>query len=102
MTTGFKVDFLTGGPPFQGLCRDISEAGIRAEFDDPIVVGDSGLLILRPPTGVLELRAQVAYIEKRQIGLLFLFQTPWERKMTIEFIAGIASDAGTSPVVRLP
>jgi hypothetical protein len=102
MTTGFNVDFLTGGSPFLGLCRDVSDAGIGAEFDDPIDVGDSGLLILRPPTGVLELRARVAYIEKRQVGLLFLFQTAWERRMTIEFIAAIASDAGTSSVVRFP
>jgi hypothetical protein len=100
MTTGFNVDFVAGGSPLRGLCRDVSDAGIRAEFDDPLIVGGCGLLILRPPTGVLELRAQVAYIEKRQVGLLFLFETPWERRMTIEFIAAIASDAGKSPIVR--
>ena len=72
-----------------GFCKDVGQAGIRAEFDDPITVGSSGLLILRPPAGVLELHAQVAYIEKRQVGLLFLFETSWERRMTIEFIASI-------------
>jgi hypothetical protein len=102
MATGFNVDFVTGGPAFHGFCRDVSDAGIRAEFDDPIVVGDSGLLILRPPAGVLEVHAQVAYIEKRQVGLLFLFQTSWERRMTIGFIAAIAHDAGTSPAGRFP
>jgi hypothetical protein len=100
MTTGFHVEFVPGASPFRGLCRDISDAGIRAEFDDPLIVGDSGLLILRPPTGVLELRAQVAYIEKRQVGLLFLFGTPWERRMTVEFIAAIANDTGTAAFVR--
>ncbi len=100
MTTGFRVDFVTGGPSFRGLCRDVSDTGIRAEFDDPLIVGGSGLLILRPPTGVLELRAQVAYIEKRQVGLLFLFETLWERRMTIEFIAAIANDGGASPRIR--
>jgi hypothetical protein len=100
MATGFQVDFVAGGAPFRGLCRDVSDAGIRAEFDDPLIVGGSGLLILRPPTGVLELRAQVAYIEKRQVGLLFLFETCWERRMTTEFIAAIANDAGTAPAVR--
>jgi hypothetical protein len=99
-TAGFQVDFLVEGSRFRGLCRDVSDAGIRAEFDDPLIVGGSGLLILRPPTGVLELRAQVAYIEKRQVGLLFLFGTPWERRMTIEFVAAIANDAGMSPIVR--
>jgi hypothetical protein len=94
------VTFIVTGSAIGGLCRDVSETGIRAEFDDPLAAGDSGLLILRPPAGVLELRAQVAYIEKRQVGLLFLFETPWERMMTIEFIAAIANDPGTSAIVR--
>ncbi len=98
--TGFQVDFIAAGRPLRGLCWDVSEAGIRAEFDDPLAVGDSGLLILRPPAGVLELRARVAYLENRQVGLLFLFETPWERTMTIEFIAMIANDPGTSAIVR--
>jgi hypothetical protein len=89
MKTGFPVEFSGEGPAFRGLCTDVSEAGIRAEFDDPIMVGSSGLLILRPPTGVLELLAQVAYVEKRQVGLLFLFETAWERRMTAEFIVAI-------------
>ena len=100
-STGFKVTFTPTGSPLSGLCRDVSETGIRAEFDDPLVTGDSGLLILRPPTGVLELRAQVAYIEKRQVGLLFLFETAWERMMTIEFIAAIANAPGMSAIVRM-
>jgi hypothetical protein len=100
MAAGFHVDFVTAGLPFRGLCRDVSDAGIRAEFDDPLTVGDSGLLILRPPTGVLELRAQVAYIEKQQVGLLFLLETPWERRMTIEFVAAIGNQGGRSAIVR--
>jgi hypothetical protein len=39
-------------------------------------------------------------MEKRQVGLLFLFETAWERTMTIEFIAAIANDPGTSAIVR--
>jgi hypothetical protein len=99
-STGFNVTFIAGGSPLSGFCRDVSDTGIRGEFADPLATGDSGLLILRPPAGVLELRAQVAYIEKRQVGLLFLFETPWERMMTIEFIAAIANDPGTSAIVR--
>jgi hypothetical protein len=102
MTTGFTVEFATGGPPFRGLCRDVSDAGIRAEFDDLIEVGSSGLLILRPPTGVLEIPARVAYVEKRQVGLFFVFKTPWERRITNDFIAAIAKVTGTSPIVPRP
>ena len=100
MAAGFRVEFVTAGSPSRGLCRDVSDAGIRAEFDDPLNVGGAGLLNLRPPTGVLELRAQVAYIEKEQVGLLFLFETSWERRMTMEFIAAIGNDGGRSPIVR--
>jgi hypothetical protein len=80
----------------------VSDTGIRAEFDDLIEEGSSGLLILRPPTGVLEIPAQVAYVEKRQVGLLFLFETLWERRMTIEFIATIARATATSKNLRHP
>jgi hypothetical protein len=99
LETGFNADFVAGGQLFSGLCRDVSSAGIRGEFEGPITVGSDGLLILRPPIGVLELRARVAYIEKRQVGLLFLFETPWERTTTLEFIAEIAKGAGANPVV---
>ena len=101
MAVGFHVDFVIEGSPVRGLCRDVSDAGIRAEFDDPLIVGGSGLLILRPANGVLELRAQVAYIEKQQVGLLFLFETPWERRMTMEFMAAIGNDGGRSAIVRV-
>jgi hypothetical protein len=96
MATGFAVDFAPAGAPCRGLCRDVSDMGIRAEFDDLIEVGSSGLLILRPPIGVLEIPAQVAYVERRQVGLVFLFQTFWERTMMIEFIAAITKTTSTN------
>jgi hypothetical protein len=99
MAAGFHVDFVTENSSFRGLCRDVSDAGIRAEFDDPLTVGGTGLLILRPANGVLKLRAQVAYIERQQVGLLFLFETPWERRMTVEFMAAIGNDGGRSAIV---
>jgi hypothetical protein len=97
LKTGFTVDFIAGGELFTGFCRDVSNAGIRGEFEGPITVGSNGLLILRPPTGVLELHARVAYIERRQVGLLFLFKTPWERTSTLEFMAEITQGAGANP-----
>lgn len=81
------------------MCRDVSNAGIRGEFEGPVVVGSDGLLILRPPFGVLELQARVAYIEKNQVGLLFVFDTPWERTTTLEFIATIAKEPGANSLV---
>jgi len=77
ITTGFDVDFVANGETFHGICKDVGNSGIRATFDGPLVVGSSGLLILRHPVGALQLDAQVVYIEKRQVGLEFRFNTPW-------------------------
>lgn len=97
-TTGFSVDFVVGGETLHGLCRNVSDAGIRAEFDGPVpvVVGSFGLLILRHPTRLLKIKAQVDYFEKHQVGLSFLSQSPQEREMTIQFIALITNHSTTS------
>ena len=57
--TGFAVDFLVGREIFHGVCRNASDAGIRAEFDGSVVVGSSGLLVLHKPAGVLRLEARL-------------------------------------------
>ena len=102
LKTGFGVDFVAGGETLHGLCRDVGDAGICAEFDGSLAVGASGLLILRHPAGVLKLEARVAYIEKCQVGLVFLFQTPAECEITSEFIASIANDATAPRLIRFP
>jgi hypothetical protein len=102
ITTGFDVDFVAGGETLHGLCRDVSNAGIRVKLDGTVAVGDSGLLILRHPTGVLKLEAQVAYIDKCYVGLVFVFKTPWERVTAIEYMAAIASHVAAPMVVRFP
>src|ERR1039457_5367883 len=96
MPAGFIVDYFSNGETLHGLCIDVSEAGLRAEFDGSVVIGSSGILILRPPKSILKLEAQVAYVKKCQVGLVFIFQTPWERGTTNEFIAMIAKP-GTTP-----
>jgi hypothetical protein len=102
VVTGFNVEFVTAGETLQGLCRDVSDSGIRARFDGSVAVGDAGLLILRHPAGVLEIEAQVAYIDKFQVGLEFRFKTTWERELTIEYIALIVSQSAESQVVPFP
>jgi len=91
LATGFNVDFVAEGEAIHGVCKDVSDAGIRAEFDGSVTVGSSGLLILRHPTGILKLVARVAYCEKYQVGLEFLLDTPSERRMTSDFIAAIST-----------
>lgn len=91
MKTGFGVDFVSGGETLQGICGDVSDAGIRAEFSGTLVVGRSGLLILHHPKGEFQLEAQVAYTEKHWAGLVFLFKTPSDCDMAIQFVASISS-----------
>jgi hypothetical protein len=102
MATGFQVEFALGSLRAHGFCRDVSSTGIRADFEDDLIEGTCGLLILRPRTGVLEIRSQVAYVEKCQVGLLFLFDTQWEQRMTMEFVASILEDKGLPPLPAIP
>jgi hypothetical protein len=102
IAAGFDVDFVAGGETLHGICRDVSNSGIRATLNGSVAVGNSGVLILHHPMGVLELEAQVAYIEELQVGLEFLFKTPWECAMTIEFVASIANHSSTALAVRFP
>jgi hypothetical protein len=100
--TGFTVDFRSGEKTISGVCRNVSDTGIRAVLNGPVVIGSSGLLALRHPTGALQLEAQIAYIENGQAGIIFLFRTAWERGITSKFIASIANQSADLLVVRLP
>lgn len=91
MKTGFGVDFVSDGETLHGICGDVSDAGIRAEFSGFLDVGRSGLLILRHPTGIVKLEAQVAYTEKHWAGLVFVFKTPSDCDLAIQFVASISS-----------
>lgn len=102
ITTGFDVDFAVGDEILFGRCRDVSDTGIRVAFDGSVVVGDSGLLTLRHPMGILKLEAHVAYIDKTHVGLVFDFETPRERSATAEYMAGIASHGDVSTIIEFP
>jgi hypothetical protein len=100
ISAGFEIDFVVAGELHHGLCRDVSNSGIRATLDGPVAVDSSGLLFLRHPSGVLELGAQVAYTEKREVALVFLFKTPEECERATKYMASIADQADTSQVIR--
>ena len=96
MKTGFLIEFTAEEKTLHGRCLDISAAGIRAEFEGLVVVGSSGVLILRSPSGVLNLKADVAYAEKGFVGLVFRFRTPSERGVATRFIASVGHVAANS------
>jgi hypothetical protein len=100
IAAGFAVEFIVGNQSVQGMCCDVSDTGIRAEFNAALPEGAQGLLILRHSTGTLEVEAQVGYQEKAQVSLTFLFKSSWERGLAMEYIAGIANHQDTAPFVR--
>jgi hypothetical protein len=71
-------------------------------LEGSVAVGDSGVLTLRHPTGILKVQAHVAYLDKGHVGLVFVFEAPWERTAVIEYIAAIASLEVTSMIVGFP
>jgi hypothetical protein len=89
-----------GNETFVGLCRDVSDTGIRVRLDGSVVVGDAGLLTLRHPLGTFRIEAQVAYIDNCYVGLIFDFETPRERVATSEYMAVIANYAAASTLVQ--
>jgi len=102
VSTGFEVEFVVNGKALFGTCKDVSDDGVRVCVDGSLEVGDSGLLILRYRASALEVEAQVAYMQQCHVGLIFVFSTGWERQVTGEFIASIASELGDLSVVRFP
>jgi hypothetical protein len=102
ITAGFDLEFVAEGRTLQGLCEDVSNEGLRATFDGSVIVGSFGLVVFSHSAGVLELEAQVTYIDRCHVGLAFLFQTPWERQLIHDLIASIRSSASDSFVVPFP
>ena len=91
LSAGFIVEFVLTEQTLLGRCRDVSDAGIRAEFDGPIDVGETGTLILRHPMRVLRLEAEVAYLGRGGVGLSFLFDSPQQRDSTVQFMSKITA-----------
>jgi hypothetical protein len=100
ITTSFGIDFVVDESVFRGICRDVSDSGIRATFDSSLTVGSTGRLTLHHPVGALELEARIACIENHYVGLVFLFKTPWESAKTIDYMASITNYKADPLVVR--
>jgi hypothetical protein len=99
ITASFDLEFVAQGKTLLGLCEDVSHEGIRATLDGSVVVGSFGLVIFGHAAGALEIEAQVAYVERSHIGLVFLFQTPWERAMIDKLITSIQNDSGDALIM---
>jgi hypothetical protein len=91
IAAGFEIEFAIDGKTILGICEDLSQDGIRATLDAAVTVGSIGMLSFNHSCGVLEIEAQVTHANRGNVGLVFLFQTPWERGMVNALIASIQS-----------
>jgi PilZ domain len=89
IATGFELEFVAEGKALRGVCEDLSEDGIRVTLDGSVAVGTIGVLSFSHSCGVLELESQVTHANMSHFGLVFMFQTPWERGMVKSLIASI-------------
>jgi hypothetical protein len=87
MKADFGVDFIAEDDVLHGICKDVNDTGMRAQFDCLVAAGRTGLLILRHPCGELKLEARVAYVERDQVVLVFNFKTSSEYETAVQFIA---------------
>ncbi|HEV2134606.1 MAG TPA: PilZ domain-containing protein [Terracidiphilus sp.] len=78
--TGFAVDFECAGRTNQGVCWNMAETGMRAEFASAVHLGDFGQLALYHAGIVLQIDAEVTHVNGRQAGLSFRFQNDRERE----------------------
>lgn len=77
---GFKVKFITDSGLVEGICRNISGEGMRAELLDSLDVGTCGQVILYHPSRTIELEARIAYQDGGESAFVFQFRSAWERE----------------------
>lgn len=77
---GFKVRFATESGLVEGICRNISGEGMRAELLDNLEAGTSGQVTLYHPSRTVELEAKIAYQDGGESAFVFQFRSAWERE----------------------
>jgi hypothetical protein len=86
MTTHFAVEFFVDGETYCGMCTDVSDGGVRATFERPVLIGSLGKLFLLHPERHFELEAVVAHLEGDDAGLTFACRTSDDRRICQRFV----------------
>jgi hypothetical protein len=97
----FPVDVIIGEMAILGVCKNISETGMRGEFRHRLPIDTEGLIRLNHPQRSMELRGKVVNYAQYQMAFHFLFQSEQERKKLIEF-ARAANVVGSALKVVAP
>ena len=96
----FNIEFVVDGTPIRGLCKDVSQDGIRAGLDTHTPIGSTGTLKLRHPMRLLTINARLTYLDKAEVGLAFLFEDSDERDAVTEFVAMLDTLPARPALVR--
>jgi hypothetical protein len=91
----FPVDVIIGDMAILGVCKNISETGMRGEFRQRLPLETEGLIRLNHPQQSMELRGKVVHYAQYQMAFHFLFQSEMERKKLCDF-ARAANVTGTA------
>ena len=100
----FPVDVIVGEIAILGLCKNISETGMRGEFRQRLPLQTEGLIRLNHPQQSMEIRGRMIHFARFDMAFLFLFQSEAERRRLYEFARSVmivgASLRKTAPAPR--
>ena len=85
----FPVDVIVGETAILGVCKNISETGMRGEFRQRLPLETEGLIRLNHPQQSMELWAKVVHYERFQMAFHFCFQSEAERLKLCEFARAV-------------
>ncbi len=85
----FPVDVIIGEMAILGVCKNISETGMRGEFRHRLPLETEGLIRLNHPQRNMELRGKVVHYAQYQMAFHFLFQSEVERNRLCEFARAV-------------
>ena len=78
--TEVPLDFIVGDTVFLGVCVNISESGLRANFSLPVVPGSEGLITLYWNDVGYQSHALVESVKQDEARIRFLFQSNEEHR----------------------
>ncbi len=83
------MDVIVGEMAILGVCKNISENGMRGEFRQRLPIETEGLIRLNHPQQSMELRGRVVHYAQYQMAFNFLFQSEAERKRLCDFARAV-------------
>ncbi len=85
----FPVDIIVGEIAILGVCKDISDHGMRGEFRHRLPLDTEGLIRLNPPMLSMELKGILVHATQTQMSFEFKFQSEAERRKLADFARAV-------------